>query len=171
MAGDKFLYNNAGALTEKAAIQSSGGAGDAGKIPALDSGGRIDNSMMPVGLGAETDAFTASEALSAGDFVNTYASTGAKCRKADGSAAGKPANGFVLAAVNQSDPATVYRGSQLNNQRTGMTPGASQYLSPTVPGGITETVPTGSGQVVQFLGIAKSATELVFQPREPIVLA
>src|SRR5512143_1765954 len=98
MAGDKYLYNNVGALTEKAAIQSSAGAGDAGKIPALDAAGRLDNSMMPVGLGAETDVITTSEALSAGDFVNIWASTGTKVRKADATTAGKEAHGFVLSA-------------------------------------------------------------------------
>ena len=170
MAGDKYLYNNAGVLTEKAAVQSSAGAGDAAKIPALDSAGRLDNSMMPIGLGAETDTITASEALSAGDIVNIYASTGTKCRKADATAAGKEAMGFVLSAVSQNNPATVYRPSQLNNQLSGMTPGAKQYRN-TTAGGITETPPTGSGNVVQLLGVAKSATEMLFSPGTPIVLA
>src|SRR5512139_3232941 len=101
MAGDKYLYNNSGVLTEKTAIQSSAGAGDAGKIPALDAGGKLHSSMMPTGTATETDDITASEALSAGDFVNIYDSAGAKCRKADATTAGKEAHGFVLAAVNQ----------------------------------------------------------------------
>lgn len=48
---DKYIRNNGGTLTETEAITSSAGAVDAGKIIALDSTGRIDNSMMPVGSG------------------------------------------------------------------------------------------------------------------------
>src|SRR5258708_22967676 len=108
MAGDKYLYNNAGQTTEKAAIQTSAGAGDAGKIPAVDAAGRLDTSFMPVGIAADTQAITASEALAAGDLVNVWNSTGAKVRKADATTSGKEAHGFVLAAVSSSATATVY---------------------------------------------------------------
>lgn len=170
MAADKFIYNNAGVLTEKAALQSSAGAGDAGKIPALDATGKLDNTLMPVGIGTESDIIVASEALAAGDFVNIWSSTGVKVRKADATTAGKEANGFVLAAVTLGGNATVYRISQTNTQLTGMTPGAKQYLA-TTAGGRTETAPSATGNAVQFLGYAKSATELIFAPNDPIILA
>lgn len=169
MAGEKFAKLVNGIVTFVAAIQSSAGAGDSGKIPALDAAGKLDASMMPVGVAAETDTFTASEALSAGDFVNKFASTGAKVRKADASTAGKEAHGFVLAAVSNGASATVYRISQLNNQKTGMTPGAKQYLSTTTPGGTQEVIPSTDGQVIQCLGIARSATEVEFFPSDPLV--
>lgn len=168
MAGDKYLYNNAGTVTEKAAIQSSAGAGDAGKIPGLDASGRIDNSMMPVGLGADTLVITASEALSAGDYVNIWNSTGAKVRKADATSAGKEAHGFVLAAVAISASATVYFEST-NTGVTGQTPGVV-FLSTTAGQGST-TAPSGSGNVVQRIGFAASATAVNFQSQPPIVLA
>ena len=167
---NKYLKQVAGVLTEQAATVTSAGAGNAGEIPALDSTGKLDTSVMPVGFAAETDQFTASENLSAGDFVNLFASSGAKCRKADASSAGKPADGFVLAAVTSGAVATVYRISQLNSQRSGMTPGAAQFLSASTPGGVTETAPSAAGQVVQFLGTARSATELVFARTMPITL-
>lgn len=170
MAGEKFLKLVSGVPTGQAAVQTSTGASDAGKIPALDATGKFDVTMMPVGIAAETDTATASEALSAGDFVNLYAATGFKVRKADASVAGKYANGFVLAAVSNGAVATVYRISQLNNQRTGMTPGAMQYLSVTTPGAAQETVPTVDGQVIQSLGIASSATSLIFAPSTPVVI-
>lgn len=66
MAGNKYIKQSSGSLVEEAAIQSSAGAGDAGKIPALDAAGRLDNSMMPAGIGADTAAITASENLAAG---------------------------------------------------------------------------------------------------------
>ena len=201
MAGNKYISNNAGTLTEVASVQTSAGgadagkivalnvatgvldativnskttsagAGDAGKLPALDGTGKLDMTFMPAGLGAETDAIATSESLAAGDFVNIWSSTGAKVRKADASVAGKEAHGFVLAAFTHPTTATVYRDSQLNNQKTGMTPGAKQYLSVTVPGGTQETVPTVAGQAIQRLGVAKSATEMTFLPSEPVVLA
>jgi len=170
MAGNKYLKQVNGVPTEEVAIQSSVGAGDAGKIPALDLAGKLDVTMMPVGIAAETDLIVASENLSAGDFVNIWSSTGVKARKADATVAGKEAHGFVLAAVTSGQNATVYRASQSNTGLTGMTPGAKQYLA-TTAGGRTETAPSGSGNVIQILGVAKSATELIFAPSCPITLA
>jgi hypothetical protein len=171
MAGNKFLKLSNGVIKEEAAIQSSAGAGDAGKIPALDASGKLDNSIMPTGIGTETDIIQASENLAGGDFVNIHAVGGAiRARKADATTEGKEANGFVLSAVTSGQDATVYRISQTNTALTGMTVGAKQYLS--VSAGLrTETVPSGSGNVVQYLGVAKSATELIFAPNDPIVLA
>ena len=165
---DKYLHNNAGVLTEKEALVASAGAADAGKIPGLDAAGRLDTSMMPVGLGADTAAIIASEALAAGDYVNIWNSTGAKARKADASTAGKEAHGFVLAGVSNGASATVYfEGS--NTQVTGQTPGPV-YLS-TTPGLATSTAPSGSGNVVQRVGIATSATNVNTEFHQHIVLA
>jgi len=168
---DKYLKQVSGILTETEAKQSSAGAADAGKIPALDSTGKIDSTMMPVGIATETDVVTASENLAAGDFVNLWSSTGIKARKADASVSGKEAHGFVLAAVTSGSNATVYRISQSNTQLTAMTPGAKQFLSAAAPGARTETAPSASGQIIQVLGIAKSATELIFHPSYPVILA
>ena len=103
----KYIANVSGTLTEVSGLASSAGAGDAGKIPQLDAAGRIDASMMPVGIGADTAAITASEALSAGDLVNVWNSGGPKVRKADATTAGKRAHGFVLSAVANGATATV----------------------------------------------------------------
>lgn len=170
MAGQKFITNNAGTLTELAATQTSAGAGDAGKIVALDASGRLASAMMPVGIGADTATITASEALSAGDYVNIWNNAGSfNVRKADGSTAGKEAMGFVLAAVASSASATVYfEGS--NTQVTGQTPGRV-FLSATTPGLGTATAPSTAGQVVQCVGFATSATSVNFQAELPIVLA
>ncbi|MFR9773037.1 hypothetical protein [Nocardia sp. SC052] len=168
MAGDKYLYNNAGTITEKAAIQTSAGAGDAGKIPALDTAGKLDTSMMPTGIAADTASVTTSEALAAGDLVNIWNSTGAKARKADATVAGKEAHGFVLSAVSSGAAATVYFEGT-NSGVTGLTPGV-QYLS-TTAGLATATPPSGSGNVVQRVGFATAAAALNFQSQPPVVLA
>ena len=107
--------------------------------------------------------------LAAGDWVNIYGSSGAKCRKADATTAGKEAHGFVLAAVEYSqETATVYGISQMNNQLSGLTPGEMYWLSTTAGQGVATTPPSASGNVVQRLGKAVSATEIVFSPDDPV---
>jgi hypothetical protein len=156
-------------LTEKEALQSSAGSGDAGKIPALDASGKLDTSMMPTGIAADTASITASEALAAGDYVNVWDSAGTfKVRKADGTTAGKEAHGFVLAAVSSGAAATVYFEGT-NTQVTGQTAGPV-FLSTTAGAGAS-SAPSGSGNVVQRLGFATSATAVNFQSQTPIVLA
>ena len=76
-----FLTLIGNKISEVAGLVASAGAADAGKIPALDANGRIDQSMMPVGIGADTKLIVTSEALTAGDFVNIYDVSGtATCR-------------------------------------------------------------------------------------------
>ena len=58
----------------------------------------------------------------------------------------------------------------LSNPFTGLTPGATYYLSPTVPGGITATRPTTPGQIVQVIGYAKDATCLVVNIQPAVLI-
>ena len=46
MAAHKFLKNNAGSITEEAAVETSAGAGDEGKIPALGATGVLDPTII-----------------------------------------------------------------------------------------------------------------------------
>lgn len=158
----KFLRDLSGVITELEGLVTSVGAGDAGKIPALDSNGKLDITLMPAGIAAEVSIIATSENLAAGDFVNLHNSTGIKARKADASSSAKWAVGFVLAGVTAPANATIYAVSNKNTQLSGRTVGALQYLS-TTPGGVTETAPSAAGNVVQCLGCAESATEMVFQ--------
>jgi hypothetical protein len=197
MAAKKYLKDNAGTITEESSTSTSAGAaddgkivaltaagildstivnskttsagaGDSGKIVALDGAGKIDSTMMPTGIGADTALIAASEALAAGDFVNIYSSSGAKCRKADASTAGKEAHGFVLASVESAANATVYFEGT-NTQVTGQTPGVV-FLSATTPGLATSTAPSSSGNVVQRIGFATGTTAINFQSMPPVVL-
>lgn len=198
MAGNKVLTNVAGVITEIATNNTSAGAGDAnkivslnasgvldstiinsktssagagdtGKIPALDGSGRLDSSFMPVGMGADTATVATSETLAAGDLVNIWNNTGtAAVRKADATTAGKEAHGFVLAVFTHPTTATVYFEGT-NTAVTGRTPG-KQFLA-TTAGTTTTTAPSGSGNVVQIVGFATSATAINFQSTPPIVLA
>jgi len=171
MAGDKYIKNSGGTLTEQAAIQSSAGAGDAGKLVALDAAGLLAQSMMPTGIGPDTKDIPTSENLAAGDYVNIWDDTGtAKVRKADGSSIGKEAHGFVLAAVTSPANAAVYFEGK-NNQLSGLTPGATYFLSAVTPGAGTATAPSAAGNIVQRVGRSISATEVSFEAAQPIVLA
>lgn len=167
---NKYLALVAGKLKEIAAIVTSAGAGDAGKIPALDGSGKLDSTLMPTGVGADTASIASSENLAAGDLVNVWNDSGTvKVRKADATAEGKEVTGFVLAGVTSPANATVYFGGQLTGL-SGLTPGARQYLS-TTPGARTETAPSTAGNVVQCVGIAISATAISFELAEPVTLA
>jgi len=166
----KFVTNYQGHLKEVEATTVSAGAGDAGEIVALDATGKIDESMMPVGIGADTAEITAYEDLAAGDFVNVFTDAGAaKARKADASTYGKEATGFVLAAALTGATATVYFEGQ-NTQRTGLTPGALYFLA-TTPGSVTATAPSTAGNIVQQVGRAMSATSLAYEGGQPVELA
>lgn len=150
------------------ATVTSAGAGDAAKIAQLDGSGRLDSTVMPVGIGADTATITASETLAAGDFVNIHNSSGAKVRKADATTAGKEAHGFVLAGVASAAAATVYFEGT-NTAVSGLTPGV--VFLQTTAGTAGATVPSTAGNVVQKLGIATSATTVNFERGEQIVLA
>ena len=194
----KFIKNSAGSLAEEAALTTSAGATDANKIPALnasgvldptiinakatsagagdagkvvqlDGSGRLDNSVMPVGIGADTKVMIASEALAAGDFINVWSDASAfKVRNADATTGGKRAHGFVLSSVASGANATVYFEGE-NTAVTGMTPG-DVFLG-TTAGRAQAAAPTASGQAVQRIGVATSATSVNFEPSQPIVLA
>ncbi len=169
MAAKSFYRRVAGKWTQIFGIVVSAGAANDGDIPALDATGRLDGSVMPVGLGADTASILASEALAAGDLVNVYTNAGAaNVRKADASTPGKEANGFVLAAVSNGANATVYFEGT-NTQRGGLTPGSRYYLAATA-GSITATPITTVGQVDQFVGTAVSATALSFEPDDGVNL-
>ncbi len=167
----KVAALNASGILDSTIINSktsSAGAGDAGKIVALDGAGRIDSTMLPVGVGADTQSITASENLAAGDLVNIWNNSGAKVRKADATVAGKEAHGFVLSAVSSAATATVYFEGT-NTAVSGLTPGV-QFLA-TTAGTTSSTAPSGTGNIVQRVGFATSATTMNFQSQPPITLA
>lgn len=156
---EKYLAMVNGVPTQKEAESASLGVSSAGKIVALNPQGKIDGTMMPTGIGADVALIVSSENLAAGDFVNIWSDDGtAKVRKADASAAGKEAHGFVLSACTAGTTATVYFEGT-NDQVTGQEPGRA-FLSSSVPGAATKVPPSGIGQVVQCVGIAIGQTAI-----------
>ena len=147
----------------------STGAPDGGKIVSTDAQGKLDISVLPTGIGADTAIIICSEDISAGDFVNIYDNTGTPtCRLADATTAGKAAHGFVLQSVSAAALATIYfEGS--NNQVTGLTTGI-QYLH-TTAGACTNVSPSTAGIIVQKIGIATSATLINVEFAQTVELA
>lgn len=171
MSDSKFLnVDPDGRTRQKVAVNVSSGAPDADKIPRLGADGRFDESMMPAGYGDDANTREASESLAGPSVVAYFDEAGAnKVRNADATAEGKEADGFVLDSATSGSSAKVFNEGTVTGL-SGLTPGARYYLS-TTPGQITATAPTGSGNVVQYLGKAISATELVWEPDDGIILA
>jgi len=155
-------------FTEVSTIDSSAGAGSSGAIPSLDGGGKLDLSFMPSGIGADTRTVTAGETLAAGDLI--YFDSTPEAFKADANSEAKEAIGFVLAGITAAATGTAYFGSGIISGLSGLTIGARYYLSATTPGAISATKPSGSGDIVQQVGRALSATELYFEPQDSILL-
>lgn len=153
-----YLDIENGRPKRQSAVATSSGSGDAGKIVKTGADGYLDPTILPPG-DREDKTVVCSEALAAGDFINYWNDTGTvKARKADATTAGKEANAFVLSAYTTGQSAVAYNDG-FNTGPTSLTPGAVYYLS-TSAGGVTATPPSTTGNVVQSLGIATSATEL-----------
>lgn len=158
-----------GKLTEVEATVVSAGAADAGEIPALDSNGKLDVSVMPTGVGPDVKVMIASEGIGAGKYVNIWDDAGTpKVRLADNSNS-RDAHGFLKDAVLSGGNATVYFEGP-NDDLSGLTAGARYYLS--TAGGVTATPPVSPAATIsQFVGIAISATEINTDIDDCVVLA
>lgn len=168
-----------GTFDEVQPLTVSTGAADAGKIPALKPNGRFDESVLPLGIGADITNAIAFEALNAGDFVNLYSEGGVRyARKAFAVDATKPASGFVRAASAVGEIAQVY-GSGINDAIANVTTatvdliGSEICLSNIIPGSYAIECPTTG--IVQPLGRVTDVTPTVitvdYEPKSIIVRA
>lgn len=166
-----YLNSLTGRIKQVAALVTSAGAGDADKLVSTGPDGKLDPTLFPAGFGDDLASIEASENLASGDFVNIFDDGGTiKARKADATAEGKEADGFVLDAVTAPASAIVYFEGT-NNSLSSLTLGARYYLSAATAGGVVATAPSASGNVVQYLGRAISATEIAFEGDEGVILA
>lgn len=162
MALNPYLIQLGGRLKQKLPTIVSTGAPNAGEIPGLNDAGQLDISLLPAGFAPATWSGVAFEAIGSGKLVNIFWDSGvAKARLADASAVGKRAIGYVPVGVAAGATVTVWFAGA-NAAVTGLT-GPDVFLS-TTPGGVTSTAPSGSGQVVQRVGTAASATAFMFSP-------
>ena len=168
MADDgRFLTDQSGEIKEERAINVSTGAGDADKLGRLDGAGKWDITMMPAGFGEDSISLATFENLSAGDWVNVFDDSGTvKLRKADATTTGKGATGFVKVASTSPAVNTIFFEG-VNAGNSALTEGVTYWLS-TTAGGETTTAPSASGNIVQKVGRSLSATEIAFEPSNPI---
>lgn len=167
---DTYLKRDSttGRVAEQTATVTGGTVGQAGKIVGLDSSGRLDPTIMPVGVVADTYSGTAGEALVAGDLV--YINASGNVVRASAASGGNDAMGFVLTNVNNAASALVYLEGR-NTALSSLTVGSRYYLSDSTPGGITDTPVTGSGKRHQYVGKAITTTSLSFEADDGILLA
>ena len=168
----KYLNVGTGGFPqEQNTIAASAGAADADKIVATNASGQIDSSFYPSGLNIPK-SFLASEAISARDLVNIHNNAGtANIRKADAStaSAAKQAHGIALAAAAQNAQCSVLLGMGIVPGFSGLTPGATYFLSAATPGGNTATPPATAGHTLQQIGVAVSGNEVFLLIQEPII--
>ena len=120
MAIQKVVVVAANGLeAEYTPLQTSAGAGSAGAIPALNSSGQIDLTMMPTGVGPDTINVTASAALTTDSYVGEYLEQywNGECASSGYADATKPAHGFVLSGYSSSASAMVISLAQIIRSR------------------------------------------------------
>lgn len=171
MAGQGFYARVAGKTKQLFGIQTSAGSADSGKLIAAGSDGKLDASFLPTGIGANQVIVPATEALSAGQFVNLYDATGTLSARLADNSNNRAAWGYVKEAVTSGASATVFRLNTVNANLSSLTAGGDYWLG--TAGGIV-TVPldpvTDAGKLDQYLGVARSATELVTAEFEAVYL-
>lgn len=136
------------------ATVTSTGAAEAGDVVGLDSNGKLDPSVLPVGVGPDVAIVEASEDLTAGQYVNIFDDAGTiKARLADNSNS-RPAHGWANAAALTGANVTVYFEGPNESAPAG-TAGQRAYLG--AAGGVLlvaldETLPANNGKLHQLLG-------------------
>jgi len=157
MPAKSFLRLVSGVITAITGTVTSAGAANDGDFPVLDGTGRLDSSVMPVGIAADTYTSTAGEILAAGAFV--YITSTGTISNANAASGGNAARGFVLAASAAAAAATIFFEGR-NTALATLTIGARYYLSDATAGGVTATPVSGAGKKHQFLGYAVTASSL-----------
>lgn len=146
-----------------------GTVAQAGAIPALDATGRLDATLMPVGVAPDVYIGNAFETLNAATpFV--YIRSDGTVANASAAFGGSPTIGFVLTNVTSGQQATVFFEGRVTGL-SGLTVGARYYLSATTPGAVTITPVAGAGKLHQYIGRAVSPTTISFEADDYVLRA
>lgn len=170
---DKLLQRKGGRTQQYTPAVQSAGAADAGRVPALNASGKLDQTLMPDGIGAATRIASTTEVLTAGAFVNEHANNGALAVRLADNSNNRPATGFVKTGFANGASATIWPLDSTNDQLSGLTIGTDYYLG--TAGGVLATPLDATdnaqaGKIDQRLGKARSATELVTEDYDYVVL-
>jgi hypothetical protein len=164
----KFIkLDTSGNLAEEP-TGSVGGAPDSNKIPNLDVNGQLTVSMMPTGVGSESNVVLAGEVVANGDIVYFYDNAGTvECRKALADNDTTRAMGFVYDDSDQNNVVCYLEGTITG--QVGLVPGTKYFLSSTVAGNLTTVISTTVGHIVQQVGTALNPTSVTFEPTQVVV--
>lgn len=182
MAASKYLRTGTipGVYDEVSATATSTGVADAGKMVALADNGLLDPTILPTGIGPSIVSAKATEALTAGNWVNLYDVAGVlSVQKAFAVGADKPASGFVLNTVASGAQVNVYTDGLNTSVPKGTFVAGNVNkeicLSASTSGECTLTPPAATGNIVQPLGpiMSVGATYAVvnFIPKSIVVRA
>lgn len=106
---------------------------------------------------------TYGESLVVGDLV--YLASDGKYWKAQADAdTTLPCIGLVMVAGSADDTGSILKSGYYRDDSFSLTPGSLLYLDTATAGLFTDTLPTGSGNIVQIIGNAISATVIYFKP-------
>ena len=161
MVAKTLLRLVSGKITAIQGTVASAGAGNDGDIVALDGAGKIDLSVLPVGVGPDTKILPVSDAtgLVAGNYVNIFDDGGTESVRLADNSNGRAAHGFVVAAFADASNATIY----FEGANAGLAGLASGRVYLGTAGGVIQTplTPvTDTGKIHQLLGVSLSATEV-----------
>lgn len=123
-----------------------------------------DGTLSASGAGPTPLTTTAFEAIGARKLV--YVRADGLLALADSTAEGKEAIGFTLAAVASGAAANWYNTGTITGL-AGLTPGAPYFMN---AAGAIGAAPSTAGNVVLRVGVALSATTLLFESNTPITL-
>ena len=130
--------------------------------------GRAPNAQAPVPLPIR---IAASEDIADGSLCNIWSNAGVcELRNADNTDPTKTADVFVLKGASAGGVPQIYGPGAVNTALGGLTPGEGYWLG--TGGGIVGVAPATehSGDAVQSIGKAISATSLMFAAGEPKIL-
>ncbi|MCA1381299.1 hypothetical protein [Bradyrhizobium sp. BRP23] len=125
----------------------------------------ITASAVLAGTNARTEQGVAGETITAGKLVYRDATTG-KYMMSDSNAASASARvvrGMALNGASDGQPLQIARPGCDITMNAVLTAGVTYYLSDT-PGGICPLADVGTGEYFQPIGVAKSTTQLAFNP-------
>ena len=129
---------------------------DAAQVVSISKSTNVTGSLrVTEAVGARRTFLTASEALTAGDFVNVAVGG---VRRATNNDTNKQAHGFVAQGASTGNAVTVFY-SGLNTGVTGLAAGSRYFLG--TAGGETTTPPTAVGQLSQEVGVAVASTAIL----------
>jgi hypothetical protein len=152
-------------------VVSTGPQSD-GDFVSLDTDGRLNPSVMPVGMMSAVVFARAIENLHSGDFVNLYDSGDEKIVRMARANFEAPASGFVLQACAAGELAEIWCENR-NTQMVNVSKGARYYLSVTHPGkAVVEDAQSVSGGLIsQYIGVGVSDTHVDIEIDDHILIA